>query len=169
VITTDILVRHIAIVKLTIINNDLDQRQFPFLSSFMPTFPSFFRNPFPSFFNYFGDLNEMTSNVLQPILQQARDQITNDEALQQRLGRNIDIRQPFSQNMSSNTFNGRSSSMVMAEFEVIGSNGRGVATVEARDKIITMLMVDVDGERIVLPLRNSRDRRGNVVDAEIVE
>jgi hypothetical protein len=142
---------------------------FPFLSSFMPTFPSFFRNPFPSFFNNFGDLNEMTSNVIQPILQQARDQITNDEALQQRLGRNIEIRQPFSQNMSSNTFNGQSSSMMMAEFEVVGSNGRGVATVEARDKMITMLMVDVDGERIVLPLRNSRDRRGNVVDAEIVE
>ena len=57
-------------------------------------------------------------------------------------------------------------------FEVVEKNGRvGVTTDEARDDEIIALFVDMDGERIRLPLMRRRGggNGGDVVDAEIID
>eukprot|EP00956_Cyclotella_meneghiniana_P027650 scaffold62487_cov47-Cyclotella_meneghiniana.AAC.6 len=161
------------------------EMEFPMMPSFpsiLPRFPSLFRNMFsgpmmmPSFPSFFGDDMMMmmpSSNTVRDVMQQAREQIANDEIVQQRMGGAVDeMIRPFSQNVASNTFNGKRSTSVKAAFEVVGKNGRvGVATVEARDDEIIALFVDLDGERIRLPLMRRRGggNGGDVVDAEIID
>jgi hypothetical protein len=121
-------------------------------------------------------LNEITARDINSILDRARKLLSQDRMLQQRLGSVRDIRSPFSQNIMSNVFNGEKSTVVKAAFEVIGENGNiGVVTVEARDDEIVLLLVDVDGEMIRLPLEKSgrydADGYGgrDVMDAEIID
>ena len=134
------------------------------LSSIMPSFPALFRNMFSMPFN-FGD--DIASDVLQRILQQAKDRITNDPKINQLMGNRIQFSRPFSQNIASNTFNGKSSSFAKASFDIFGTDNRGgVATVEARDGSINFLAVDFDGQRIMI---DGRQRRDDVVDAEIID
>ena len=137
---------------------------FPPLSSIMPSFPALFRNIFSMPFNFDDDIS---SNVLQRTLQQARDLIADDAKINQLMGNRIQFRRPFSQNVASNTFNGKSSSFAKVSFEIVGmGNRRGVATVEARDGSVNFLVVDLDGERIMV---DGRKRRDDVVDAEIID
>lgn len=142
---------------------------FPSISSFMSPFPSMLRNMFamPSI------LNEVSSRDVNSVLERARKMLSQDRMLQQRLGSIRDIRPPFSQNVMSNVFNGEKSTVVKAAFEVVGESGNiGVVTVEARDDDIVLLVVDVDGERIPLPLLDKRgkyDDGYDVVDAEIID
>lgn len=161
-------------------NGDMSFPMMPSFPSIMPGFPSLFRNMFsgpimPSFPSFFGDDMMMPSpDALPNVMQQAREQIANDEIVLQRMGGAIDeMICPFSQNVASNTFNGKRSTSVKAAFEVVGKNGRvGVATVEAIDDKIIALFVDLDGERIRLPLmrrRGGENGGGDVVDAEIID
>ena len=153
-----------------------DAMSFPFLP--IINMPSIFRNMFSSMSSFpslFDSMNDNISPTLGNVLEEAQDRIVNDASLSERMGTVISCRRPFSQNVSSNTINGKMFTLIQCAFEVETSRGVGVASVEARDGVITLLVVDVDGEIIDVGRDgrrygdSGRGKRRDVVDAEIID
>lgn len=114
----------------------------------------------------------------QDTLEDARFRIMNDPILIETLGDPIQVGQPFSQSSSTTVINGKSSAMVRASFQVGGSRGTGIATVESSNNQITSLTVNVNGRNIsvgtsrggsVFGKSSSSSKNDNIIEAEIIE
>lgn len=114
----------------------------------------------------------------QDMLEDARVRIMNDPILIETLGDPIQVGQPFSQSSSTTVINGKSSAMVRASFQVGGSRGTGVATMESSNNQITSLTVNVNGRNIsvgtsrggnIYGKSSSSSKNDNIIEAEIIE
>jgi len=81
-------------------------------------------------------------------LEDAKSFIVRDETACRLLGEPILVDPPFSQSSSSMSVNGQNSSTIRAQFQVRGSVGGGVATMEAANGEIQGLTLNVNGRSI---------------------
>jgi len=112
----------------------------------------------------------------QDMLEDARLRIVNDPIIAEQLGEPIQVGQPFSQSSSTTVINGKSSARVNASFQVAGTRGSGIATMESSDGKITSLYVNVNGRNLSVGSRRSSGysssssrKNDNIIEAEIIE
>jgi len=89
---------------------------------------------------------EEQSRQLDDCLDDARNFIIQDAAAVRELGEPVVVGRPFNQSSSSVSMNGQTKSNVQAQFEIQGSIGSGIATMNASDGKILSLDVTVSGQ-----------------------
>mmetsp|Transcript_8945 Transcript_8945/g.10441 ORF Transcript_8945/g.10441 Transcript_8945/m.10441 type:complete len:291 (-) Transcript_8945:2-874(-) len=89
---------------------------------------------------------EEQSRQLDDCLDDARNFIIKDGLGARELGEPVVVGRPFNQSSSSMSMNGQTKSNVQAQFEVQGSVGTGIASMNASDGKILTLNVVVNGE-----------------------
>lgn len=87
---------------------------------------------------------EEQSRQLDDCLDDARSFIIQDAFAVRELGEPVVLGRPFNQSSSSMSINGQTKSNIQAQFEVQGSMGRGIATMNASDGKISRLDVIVN-------------------------
>lgn len=91
---------------------------------------------------------EEQSRQMSDLLSDARMYIVSDSVVIQDLGEPIEVGSPFSQSSSSMNVNGKTTSRINASFEVRGSQGSGIATMDASDGKISQLLLNINGKRV---------------------
>ncbi len=105
---------------------------------------------------------EEQSRQISDILDDAKMYIVSDKVAIQELGEPIEVGMPFSQSSSTTSINGQTRSSINASFEVRGSRGSGVASIEASNGNIDQLVFNVNGRRVYVDVRGKPSR--TVVD-----
>lgn len=109
-----------------------------------------------------AEVMEEQSRQMSDILDDAKMYIVSDKVAIQELGEPIEVGMPFSQSSSTTSINGQSRSSINASFEVRGSRGSGVASIEASNGTIDQLVLNVNGRRVYVDVRGKPSR--TVVD-----
>jgi len=90
---------------------------------------------------------EEQSRQMSDLLDDARMYIVSDQVAISELGEPIEVGSPFSQSSSTMSVNGKTKSSINASFEVRGTRGSGIATIDATDGKISSLSLNVNGRR----------------------
>mmetsp|Transcript_15804 Transcript_15804/g.33191 ORF Transcript_15804/g.33191 Transcript_15804/m.33191 type:complete len:328 (+) Transcript_15804:156-1139(+) len=129
----------------------------------------------PLLSNMAKEMAEQTRQV-DDLLEEAQRRIANDSSLVQQLGEPLQVSKPFSQSSSTMVVNGKSSTKIQANFQVVGPYGSGVATMVGSERGIGSLSVNVNGRNLSVGLGGSvygRSSDGkkvdNIIEAEIIE
>lgn len=94
---------------------------------------------------------EKQQQEMSDLIISARGFIVQDANALQLLGETIEMSSaPLSQSSSMMSVNGKTRTSVQASFEVAGSSGSGVATMEAVDGQIENLYLNVNGRNLVV-------------------
>ena len=93
---------------------------------------------------------------IQTTLNDAKNYILSDsDAIQALGGEPIYVNPPFSQSSSSMSVNGKTSSRINLSFEVGGSTGSGIASMDCTNGKIDQLVLNVNGRRLNINVRGS--------------
>jgi hypothetical protein len=98
---------------------------------------------------------EEQSRQMNQMLDDARMYIVSDMSAIQELGEPIEVGSPFSQSSSNMSVNGKMSSSLNASFEVRGSRGSGVATMNATNGKIGSLALNINGRNLKINVSGS--------------
>lgn len=130
---------------------------------------------------------EEQSKQMSDLLSDARMYIVSDSVVSQELGEPIEVGSIFSQSSSSMNVNGRTSSRINASFEVRGSRGSVIASMDASDGKISNLLLNMNGRSVSINVtgmpkqtvsgsspkgRSSGSgglKKNRVIDAEIID